>query len=407
MIYPSTNAVLLVGFEGNESLTYENVLKKMKCLVLSTNSEQGIIDISKRQYINVIIINSCNYNINYRYVIKIVKEINKAVVILLVTDSSNGRKFSCIDMLKNENIDICFDKADSTIDQFEASVLSIIRICNHIQEIKEDVADIAKLEEMLSKIKEDEHVLLEHMRLAMLGKKIGKIFHDMANHLVSVESSIYLMELICKETIKNIDSSLPGTEKILQSINKITHRCKIITKRIQHAKDMNSLIIAQSRSGAKFSYISVQSLIEKVTFLSEDILTEKRCSVKVLHDSNNEYKICGREVNLVHVLSTLISFSAKMHDKGGGEIVLRITEDDTRDGIMNFEVRDSMGDIPLDIKEKICHKSTCEYEQFVDDTGILALYTMVHNDLKGEMSLKCNKEEGNIFSLCIPGIRKK
>ncbi len=274
-IRPYNFNVLLVDDDEELVLVNEDVLKQKDYNIFKAFSGLEAIETVKNESIDILIIDHYMKGMNGEEAIKKIREFNSEIVIILQTGFAGD--ISALNMLENLNIQGYHDKAEG-IDKLLVWVMSAARMCAQIKETTKMVKEVNIAQETLKSMRENQAWLIEQARLSSLGQKMGSVFHDMINPLISIEDSVKIIE----HEIKQVDDSNITKDQLSEIKKKIMERCNSADKRIRFIKDMRNAVVAQSRQEKvnKWEYFSVKSLMERVRICVQYRLSnECKCEI--------------------------------------------------------------------------------------------------------------------------------
>ena len=248
----------------------------------------------------------------------------------------------------------------------------------------------------LTKLKENQEMLIEQERLSSLGQLIGGIAHNLKTPIMSISGALEGLSDLVKEYDESIEDKnvTPNDHHEIASdmkewIGKIRPYLSYMTEVIDAVKGQ-----AVSMNTASNGSFSAKELILRTQILMKDELKRHHCNLNSDVNVKEETEISGQLNALVQVLDNLIMNAMDAYGEEGGDIELKIHEDEKK---IYFEVKDYAGGIADNIKDKIFSEMVTSKGKNGTGLGLYMCYSTIKGKFNGDMRFETETGSGTTF----------
>ena len=250
--------------------------------------------------------------------------------------------------------------------------------------------------EQLKELEKNQELLIEKERLSSLGQLIGGIAHNLKTPIMSISGALEGLNDLIKEYDGSIEdtSVTPSDHHEIASdmkewVDKIRPYLSYMTEVIDAVKGQ-----AVSMNTAEEGDFLAKELILRTQILMKDELKRRHCNLNSTVDIKEETQIKGQLNALVQVLDNLIMNAMDAYGENGGDIDLKIHEDDKR---VYIEVKDYAGGIPEDIKNKLFNEMITNKGKNGTGLGLYMSYSTIKGKFNGDMRFESEVGKGTTF----------
>ncbi len=251
-------------------------------------------------------------------------------------------------------------------------------------------------EENVKQLKKHQEILIEKERLSSLGQLIGGIAHNLKTPIMSISGALEGLGDLIKEYDDSIDDADVTKEDhheiakdMKEWVNKIKPYLSYMTEIIDAVK--GQAVSMNEESNGSFS---AKEFVLRVQLLMKDELKRRHCNLKLDIDINDEVQIKGQLNAIVQVLDNLIVNSMDAYGDKGGDIVLRIYEDENK---IKIESKDFAGGIAPHVKDKIFNEMVTSKGKNGTGLGLYICYSTIKGKFNGDMRFESTDGVGTTF----------
>lgn len=250
--------------------------------------------------------------------------------------------------------------------------------------------------EMLKKIEKNQEIMLEKERLSSLGQLIGGIAHNLKTPIMSISGALEGINDLAKE----YDESIGDPEVTEQDHHEIAGDIKEWVAKIKpNLRYMTEIIDAVKGQAVSMNIsengeFQAKEFVLRSELLMKDELKRRKCKLNIDINISNETKIKGELNAIVQVLDNLIINSMDAYGENGGDINLKIYEDNEK---VYIEVEDFAGGISETVKNKIFNEMVTSKGKNGTGLGLYMSYSTIRGKFKGEMRFETTEGKGTIF----------
>jgi signal transduction histidine kinase len=314
--------------------------------------------------------------------------INKSAKVLLGKDQESGNFFKHFTILKN--LENEFKEVINSKKSFEKKI-TISENPKKIWEIKafpiltqeESIENIVVIIEDITEKVEMENQILQSEKLAVIGKLVASISHEVKNPLSIINQSAYSLKRkvnkLCKENAEEIIAGLDRIEKSVYRANDIVERLLNFTKPYY----------------SKIESINIKDVIEEAIKLS--FLQAKRSDISISKRLSNAYVKGDRNALIQLFINILINAIESIEDKGS--ISIRTYKDKSK-GVAVIKIRDTGVGIPSQYLDKIFEPFFTTKESGTG-LGLAVVYRIVESH-GGKIYVESEEGKGTEFTVELP-----
>ena len=248
----------------------------------------------------------------------------------------------------------------------------------------------------LKELEKNQELLVERERLSSLGQLIGGIAHNLKTPIMSISGALEGLNDLIKEYDGSIEdtSVTPSDHHEIASdmkewVDKIRPYLSYMTEVIDAVKGQ-----AVSMNTADDGDFLAKELILRTQILMKDELKRRHCNLNSTVNIKEETQIKGQLNALVQVLDNLIMNAMDAYGENGGDIDLKIHEDDKK---VYIEVKDYAGGIPEDIKNKLFNEMITNKGKNGTGLGLYMSYSTIKGKFNGDMRFESEVGKGTTF----------
>jgi len=271
------------------------------------------------------------------------------------------------------------------------TVLSSVKQGEYIYQIKAfptslyDNADIDSFILLIEDVTEREELeahVIQTEKLAVLGKLVAGLSHDIRNPLAAIAQAAFRIK---KLSIKKEDQ-------------KLEELARVIEKNVERTSDiMERLLNFSKPAHQKAEIINIEDLIDE----SLELSLVRRHQVSIDKYIEKDIYIYGDKNALIHAFVNIIINALEAMDYRGN-LNISVTE---RDGKVTVKISDSGKGIPEHVKDRI-------FEPFFttkdEGTGLgLFITYKVIKEHGGDISLKTEPKKGTTFIIELPAVEEQ
>ncbi len=399
IIYPYDFTVLIVDDDIEILEQYKHILKENHYgEVLTATSGEEAIEIVKKQSIDILLIDYFMPNMNGEETIDKIREFNSEIVIIVQTGFAGDK--SAKELLQFTKIQGYYDKSED-ISKLLLCLAVGMRVSAQVKQIKEMVEELNTANNSLNSMMQNQEWMIERIRLASLGQRMGSIFHDLATPKFCMSSiNCFILDMINELEEKINQDNLPKDE-IIKIIEEIRDHCNDASKHLQFISDVMETVKEQSRQEkvARWQKFTLDKVIEKIEFFVKADTRKNCCCFKTDNKVTSEVYFYGSEINLIQVILNLVGNSAQAYSVEGGKIDFVISQNE--DNII-FSVVDYAGGIQKEIQDKILKEMVSTKGDHGNGIGLYSSNLIIKDYYKGNMWFECEDGIGTKFFVSIP-----
>ncbi len=253
-----------------------------------------------------------------------------------------------------------------------------------------------KQKKQLKELEKNQELLIEKERLSSLGQLIGGIAHNLKTPIMSISGALEGLNDLVKEYDGSIeDKSVTASDHheiasdMKEWIDKIRPYLSYMTEVIDAVKGQ-----AVSMNTAEAGEFSAKELILRTQLLMKDELKRRHCNLNSEVNIKEETQVKGQLNALVQVLDNLIMNAMDAYGENGGDIDLKISEDNEK---VYIEVKDYAGGIPENIKDKLFNEMITNKGKNGTGLGLYMSYSTIKGKFNGDMRFESESGKGTTF----------
>lgn len=252
-------------------------------------------------------------------------------------------------------------------------------------------------------IKDNQDMLIEKERLALLGQMIGGIAHNLKTPIMSIAGAAEGLS----DLIKEYDSSIEDPEVTVQDHHEIASDMNVWIEKIRtHLSYMSDVITAIKGQAVNFAdqtstSFTVKELMNYVDILMKHELKNALINLKAQADIDSSTEVKGNINSLVQVINNIISNAIQAYQSRGEtnkDIDFRIYKEGSN---IIFKIQDYAGGLPQNVQEKLFKEMITTKGKNGTGLGLFMSYSNIKAHFSGNLRYETSSE-GTSFFIEIP-----
>lgn len=250
--------------------------------------------------------------------------------------------------------------------------------------------------EQVEKLEKNQEILVEQERLSSLGQLIGGIAHNLKTPIMSIAGAVEGLSDLVKEYDESIEDKTVNFEDhhdiardMREWLEKIRPYLRYMTEVIDTVKGQ-----AVSMNASMGGDFSAKELLLRTQILMKDELKRNNCNLKLELNIDEDSKIEGELNAIVQVLDNLIVNSIEAYGGNGGDIELKVYEDQSK---IYIEVKDYAGGIASHVKDKLFKEMITSKGKNGTGLGLYISYSTIKGKFGGDMRFETTDNVGTTF----------
>lgn len=257
--------------------------------------------------------------------------------------------------------------------------------------------DITKVVEYVNIIKQNQRVLIEQEKYAIMGYLVGGIAHNLKTPIMSIAGKTEAINALSKEiknSIEVLDKNdyLEISSEMEQHISKINFYCS-------YMNDIITTVQGQITHNQDKYNFSIEELIKSVEGLITQEIKKNKCSLKILCQIDPKYLIHGNITNMIQVINNIILNSIHAYASSSGIIELNISMDDKN---LIISVIDFGIGIPESVKNKLFSEMITTKGSKGTGLGLYISNTIIVGKFNGTINIESTEGVGTTVNILIP-----
>ena len=253
----------------------------------------------------------------------------------------------------------------------------------------------------MEQIRDNQAIMLERERLASLGQLIGGIAHNLKTPIMAVSGGIDQLEYLTEEYEASVgDPEVTETDHREIAVEMHDWHKKMKT----HMAYMSDIISTVKDQATKFNnpeeaWFTLDELLKRVKILMQHELTKNKCRYRQYIRVDRNTRIVGDINSMVQVLDNIIVNAIQSYGRAGGDISIRVTEED---GKLLLAVSDSGKGISDSVKERLFKEMITTKGKHGTGLGLYMSYSTVKGMFRGDMWFQSREGRGTKFFIQLP-----
>lgn len=246
----------------------------------------------------------------------------------------------------------------------------------------------------------NQEILVEQERLSSLGQLIGGIAHNLKTPIMSISGALEGVEDLIKEYDESIDDSQVTKEdhhqiagEMKEWISKIRPYLSYMTEVIDAVKGQ-----AVSMNASTVGEFSAEELIARTQILMKNELKRRHCNLNLDLNISEKTQIKGEISAIVQVMDNLIINAMDAYGEKGGNIDIKVREDEER---VYIEVADLAGGISDSVKDKLFKEMITSKGKNGTGLGLYMCYSTIKGKFDGDMWFESKEGVGTTFHITL------
>ena len=246
----------------------------------------------------------------------------------------------------------------------------------------------------------NQEILVEQERLSSLGQLIGGIAHNLKTPIMSISGALEGVEDLIKEYDESIDDSQVTKEdhhqiagEMKEWISKIRPYLSYMTEVIDAVKGQ-----AVSMNASTVGEFSAEELIARTQILMKNELKRRHCNLNLDLNISEKTQIKGEISAIVQVMDNLIINAMDAYGEKGGNIDIKVREDEDT---VYIEVADLAGGIADSVKDKLFKEMITSKGKNGTGLGLYMCYSTIKGKFDGDMWFESKEGVGTTFHITL------
>lgn len=402
-IMPSTYVVA--------SMFYAFILFNFKFLEISSIALKRIVDTMSDGYI---ILNKENNIIDYnKTVIKFLK-IGSTYIkgmrietfakdILDMSDADIGELLKAIEKIGFSTQTLQFQKRIKRIDKhIRIELTSMFNKDGYLGTLLL-LKDITQHIEDINKIKENQTILMEKERLAVLGQLIGGISHNLKTPIMSISGACEgITDLITeyKKSVEDSNVTVEDHHEIAKEMGEWVVKIKSYT---EYMSDVITTVKGQAvaLSEQQNENFTVRELIKRVDILMKHELKNALIELKINIKISDLVNISGNINSLIQIINNIISNAIQSYNGKQNEVI-NLVVDRVNQKRLVISIEDYGCGIPEKVQKSLLKEMVTTKGKDGTGLGMFMSYSNIKAHFGGDMEFKSKEGVGTTFYIYIP-----
>ena len=253
----------------------------------------------------------------------------------------------------------------------------------------------------MEQIRENQAIMLERERLASLGQLIGGIAHNLKTPIMAVSGGIDQLECLTEEYEASVDDAEVTPDDHREIAAEMHDWHKKMKTHMGYMSDIISTVKDQATklNNPEEAWFTLDELLKRVKILMQHELTKNKCRYRQYIRVDRDTKIIGDINSMVQVLDNIIVNAIQSYGRSGGDISIRVTEED---GKLLMAINDSGKGIPDSVKERLFKEMITTKGKHGTGLGLYMSYSTVKGMFRGDMWFQSREGRGTKFFIQLP-----
>lgn len=378
---------ILNFYDDNEGYSYENYGQNIEGSLIKLNTNIGECYVGIRYFVI-----SDSFITPFIFVSMLLVIVNILIILYIGRDFSN-------------DINNVTDKMNQISDSDNVIYSQKLPIISNdeIGALTESFNKIQKLtQEYVTKIHDNQNMLMERERLASLGQLIGGIAHNLKTPIMSISgASEALIDLI-----KEYDSSIGDPEVTYADHHAIAKDMyDWVSKVKSYSEYMSDVITAVKGQAVTLSEndatsFDIDELVKRVNILMKHELKNALITLNLNINVNKTLTLSGDITSLVQVINNMISNSIQAYNgEPNKSIDLTI---DKKDNNVIISIQDYGCGLPKSVQDKLFKEMITTKGKSGTGLGLFMSYSTIRAHFNGDITYETEKGKGTTFHIIIP-----
>ena len=256
--------------------------------------------------------------------------------------------------------------------------------------------------EYISKIHDNQDMLMEKERLASLGQLIGGIAHNLKTPIMSISGAAEGLH----DLIKEYDTTIEDPEVTPQDHHDIAKDMKVWIDKIKsYTEYMSDVITAVKGQAVALSdeqsvSFTIEELIKRVDILMKHELKNALISLNVSVKTDSSIELKGNVNSLVQVLNNMISNSIQAYH-GQTDQSIDLTVEKENNSIV-ISITDQAGGLPKEVEKKLFKEMITTKGKNGTGLGLFMSYSTIRGHFNGNVTVETEQGKGTTFHIILP-----
>jgi signal transduction histidine kinase len=253
----------------------------------------------------------------------------------------------------------------------------------------------------MKQIQDNQSILLERERLASLGQLIGGIAHNLKTPIMSVAGGIDQLKYLSEEYVTSLDDAEVTKDDHKEIAGEMQDW---LSKMKGHMGYMSDIISTVKDQAAKFTnteheWFTLDEALKRVNILMQHEITANKCRYTEDIQADLSLRIEGDINSMVQIMDNIIVNAIQAYSKKGGEIAIRVTQDEKN---LLIVISDFGKGIKDDVKERLFKEMVTTKGKNGTGLGLYMSYSTIKGMFRGEMWVESSVGVGTDFYIQLP-----
>lgn len=251
-------------------------------------------------------------------------------------------------------------------------------------------------------IKNNQDMLLERERLALLGQLIGGIAHNLKTPIMSISGAAEGLT----DLVKEYEASVGDPEVTVQDHHDIAKDMKDWIEKIRsYTEYMSDIITAVKGQAVTMSEeqavsFTLDELVKRVNILMKHELKNALVELNVSMQVNEQTVLKGNINSLVQVINNMISNAIQAYDgKPDNKIDLILKKENNN---IIISVKDYGCGLPDEVQKKLFKEMITTKGKNGTGLGLFMSYSTIRAHFNGNMTFETEQGKGTTFNIILP-----
>jgi len=263
--------------------------------------------------------------------------------------------------------------------------------------------DITQHIEDMNKIKENQMVLMEKERLAVLGQLIGGIAHNLKTPIMSISGACEGIKDLVTEYEKSVSDEGVTVEDHHEIAGEIRSWVNKIRTYTEYMSDVITTVKGQAvaLSEQPNEVFTVRELMKRVDILMKHELKNALIELKIDVKISDLVNISGNINSLIQIVNNIISNSIQSY-QGRKQEVIWVTVDRENANKLVISIKDEGCGIPEKIQTKLLKEMITTKGKDGTGLGLYMSYSNIKAHFGGDIKFESEEGKGTIFYIYLP-----
>lgn len=298
---------------------------------------------------------------------------------------------------------ISFEQHFSEIKKYFKIEITPIKSDNNSLGILFLLKDITQHKEDMETIKNNQDILMERERLAVLGQLIGGIAHNLKTPIMSIAGAVQGLENLIREYDESIDDPLVNSQDHHDIAKDMEEWIPKIRAYLEYMSDIITTVKGQavaSLSSDDTEEFTINELIKRVNILMKHELKNAYIYMNVVMKTDENQIIKGNVNSLVQVVNNMISNAIQAYEGKHDQNIEMIVN--KKENNIVISITDFAGGLPKEVQDRLFKEMVTTKGKNGTGLGLYMSYSNIKAHFGGDITYVTETGKGTTFNIIIP-----